>query len=234
MRKLGYVVAISLFGLSLSLTGLAQTFVETTFYMYKDSQFVKNQKRSLFDSEDRYDEKNRLVEKVYLGAATKGARVLFEYNDQDLKSKELYYDSTGKVRNTKVFTYYDFGKVKTIDLDWAEKNGEKRASKEEYFYDDKHELIHKKYSTSKNGLESEWFFENIKKDSHRVVRTKHVQKGKELKTVEVEYNDKDLVVNEGTLTYTYEYDDKGDWKTKKMFRKGEFVGEYRRTRRTAK
>jgi hypothetical protein len=225
-----HIVLYSFFFL-LSFASKAQTYVETTFYAYKDSHFVNNNKRSLFDSEDTYDKKNRLVEKKYLGAVTKGARVTYKYNNKDQKIEEKYYDSVGKVRNVKLFVYNDNGKVKEVNLEWTDKAGPPRSSKEEYFYDDKNELVRKTYTTSKNGLESEWFFENVLVDGHKIIKTKHTLNGKEQKPNEVEYNEKDLVIKEGTLTYTYEYEEGGDWKVKRMYRKGEIVGEYRRVRR---
>lgn len=223
------LIFVLLLGMTVSLK--AQYHLETTFYVYKDSQFVSNSKRSLFDSDDIYDKKNRLVEKKYLGAVTSGTSVKFEYNDKDQKIAEKHFDVTGAVRTTKYYVYNDSGKVKEINMDWVEKGGEKRSSKEEFFYNNQNELIHKTYTTSKNGLESEWFFEVSKVNGNKVVTTKHLIKGVEQKPIEVVYNDKDLVIQEGSLTYTYEYDDKGEWITKRMLRKGQIVGEYRRVRR---
>jgi hypothetical protein len=222
---------ILVFALITSLQAFSQWSIETTFTQFKEGKAVITTKRSLFDSEDRYDKKNRLVEKVYLGSVTKGARAVFFYDDKDQKVKEQHYDSLGKVRTTKIFTYTDQGKVSTITFEWVEKNGEKRNGKEEYFYNKENELIHKTYTTSKDGLESEWFFENKKENGHRIVVTKHVTKGAEQKPSVVEYNEKDLVIKEGSLTYEYEYDDKGDWKVKKMFRNGALVGEYTRIKK---
>lgn len=226
--KKGIVSIIFLFG-CLQLT--AQWSLETTFTQYKEGKPVLNGRRSLFDSQDKYDSKNRLVEKIYLGTVTKGAKAMFEYNDKDQKVKETHFDSTGKVRTSKVFTYNSNGKVETVLFEWTDKSGDKRTGTEAYFYDDKNDLIHKTYTTSKGGLESEWFFENKKENRHKIVTTRHISKGKEQKPVVVEYNEKDLVIKEGSLNYEYEYDEKGDWKLKKMIRNGELVGEYYRTKK---
>lgn len=214
----------------LTLQASAQWTLETTFTQYKQGKAVENKHRSLFDSQDHYDKKNRLIKKVYVGTAAMGAHAEFEYNNKDQKIKETHVDSTGKVRTTKNFTYNDQGKIHTVVFEWTEKNGDKRNGTEEYFYDDKNELIRKTYTSSKSGLESEWFFENKTENGHKIVTTRHISKGKEQKAVVVEYNEKDLVIKEGTLSYEYEYDKKGDWIVKRMFRNGELVGEYKRVK----
>jgi len=179
-----------------------------------------------------YNTENLLIEKRNGASPDSLAdKTIYEYNDSKQLIRETQY-IYGHQQNPKHYTYNEDGTLQNMTTSHRNKEGDSVHVLETYYYDGEKRLIRKTQvgNIVRNGVlversdhsgtdEHSWIYSyDDFKGQKRVTELYMYGKKSGRKTVKI-FNEKDLVINLRSNdirgTYTYEYDENGEWITKK-------------------